>query len=98
MVLAMMVRPVTEKIKAFFGLNIAMGVVKLPEGKMYWQKKWLTNVPSFGREFSRNRFFLILRGEILLFAAKESENYIKMNLTLFIPYPHICREIYSHIL
>ena len=59
----MMVRPVTEKIKAFFGQNIAMGVVKLPEGKMYWQKKWLTNVPSFGREFSRNRFFLILRGE-----------------------------------
>ena len=50
-----------EELKAFFGLNIAMGIVKLPEAQMYWQKKWLTNVPSFAQVMSRNRFFQILR-------------------------------------
>lgn len=33
-----------EEMKAFLGLNIAIGIVKLPECKMYWQQKWLTNV------------------------------------------------------
>ena len=37
-----------EELKAFFGPKIAMGIVKLPEAVMYWQQKWLTNVPSFG--------------------------------------------------
>lgn len=50
-----------EELKAFFGLNIAMGIVKLPEAKMYWQQKWLTNVPAFGEVMPRNRFFQILR-------------------------------------
>lgn len=50
-----------EEMKAFFGLNIAMGIVKLPECKMYWQQKWLTNVPSFGQVMSRNHFLQILR-------------------------------------
>ena len=50
-----------EELKAFFGLNIAMGIVKLPEAVMYWQQKWLTNVPSFCQVMSRNRFFQILR-------------------------------------
>ena len=50
-----------EELKAFFGLNIAMRIVKLPEAQMYWQKKWLTNVPSFAQVMSRNRFFHILR-------------------------------------
>lgn len=50
-----------EELKAFFGLNIAMGIVKLPEAKMYWQQKWLTNVPAFGQVMPRNRFFQILR-------------------------------------
>lgn len=50
-----------EELKAFFGLNIAMGIVKLPEAQTYWQKKWLTNVPSFAQVMSRNRFFQILR-------------------------------------
>lgn len=50
-----------EELKAFFGLNIAMGIVKLPEAVMYWQQKGLTNVPSFGQVMSRNRFLQILR-------------------------------------
>ena len=49
-----------EEINAFFGLNIAIGIVKLPEAKMYWQQKWLTNVPSFDQVMSRNCFFQIL--------------------------------------
>ena len=50
-----------EELKAFFGVNIAMGIGKLSEAVMYWQQKWLTNVPSFGQVMSRNRFFQILR-------------------------------------
>ena len=50
-----------QGIKAFFGLNIAMGVVKLPEARMYWQQRWLTNVPSFCQVMARNCFFQILR-------------------------------------
>ena len=50
-----------EELRAFFGLNTAMGIVKLPEAKMYWQQKWLTNVPAFGQVMPRNRFFQILR-------------------------------------
>ena len=49
-----------EELKAFFGLNVAMGIVKLPEAKMYWKQKWLTNVPAFGQVMPRNRFFQIL--------------------------------------
>ena len=48
-----------EELKAFFGLNIAMGIVKLPEVRMYWQQKWLTNVPAFSQVMPRNRFLQI---------------------------------------
>lgn len=37
-----------EELKAFFGLNITMGIVKLPEAVMYWQQKCLTTVSLFG--------------------------------------------------
>ena len=50
-----------EELKAFFELNIAMGIVKLPGARMYWQQKWVTYVPAFGQVMPRNRFFQILR-------------------------------------
>lgn len=50
-----------EEMKAFIGLNIAMGIVIMPEARKYWEKKWLINVPSFAQVLSRNRFFQILR-------------------------------------
>ena len=50
-----------EEMKAFIGLNIAMGIVIMPEARKYWEKKWLINVPSFAQVMSRNRFFQILR-------------------------------------
>lgn len=50
-------KPITmDEMKALFGLNIAMGIAKIPAAKMYWQKKWLLAVPSFGPVMSRNRF------------------------------------------
>ena len=49
-----------HEMKAFFGLNIAMGVVKLPGARMYWQQRWLRNVP-FCQVMARNCFFQILR-------------------------------------
>ena len=45
-----------QEMKYFFGLNIAMGIFKMPETTMYWQKKW-----SFAQVMSRNRFFQTLR-------------------------------------
>ena len=50
-----------EEMKAFIGLNIAMGIVIMREARKYWEKKWLINVPSFAQVMSRNRFFQILR-------------------------------------
>ena len=51
---------ILEELKAFFGLNIAMGIVKFPDAKMPWQQKWLTNVATFGQVMRRNCFFQIL--------------------------------------
>jgi len=44
-----------EELKAFLGVNIAVGIVKLPEAKLYWQQKWLTYVPSFSLPSKRFR-------------------------------------------
>ena len=48
--------PVTkEEIKAFLRINIAMGIVNLPEMKSYWAKG-ITRVPWFPSIMSRPRF------------------------------------------
>lgn len=51
-----------EEMKTFFGLVIAMGIMKLPRLELYWQKKyWIFDIPSFNKIMSRNRFSQIWR-------------------------------------
>nr|XP_039248218.1 piggyBac transposable element-derived protein 4-like isoform X3 [Styela clava] len=46
-----------EEMKAYLGLMIAMGIVKMPVVSMYWQTKyWILNVPSFSKIMPRDRF------------------------------------------
>ena len=50
-----------EEMLAFLGLNIAMGVVNLPEVNMYWSVNPLLEHPWFRSVLPRNRFKQIVR-------------------------------------
>ena len=50
-----------EEMLAFLGLNIAMGVVNLPEVNMYWPVNPLLDHPWFCSILPRNRFKQIVR-------------------------------------
>lgn len=52
--------PATE-MAAFFGINIAMGVVNLPKIHDYWSTIPILRHPWFSQVMSRNRFFQILK-------------------------------------
>ena len=54
--------PVTKpELMAFIGLNIAMGIVKLPELRNYWTTNPIIGHPWFCSVMSRDRFMEILR-------------------------------------
>nr|XP_039255720.1 uncharacterized protein LOC120332523 isoform X1 [Styela clava] len=49
-----------EEMNAFLGLNILMGIIRLPDTGMYWQKKnCLFDIPSFNKIMTRDRFLKI---------------------------------------
>ena len=50
-----------EELQAFIGLNIAMGVLRLPQVRDYWSTNEILATPWFPSVMSRDRFFLILR-------------------------------------
>ena len=51
-----------SEMKAFFGVCLAMGILKLPLVEMYWQKKFsLFEVNDWSSAMSRNRFNAIMR-------------------------------------
>lgn len=50
-----------QEMKAFIGMNIAMGVVNLPEINMYWSTDPILEHSWFRTILSRNRFKQILR-------------------------------------
>nr|XP_039250401.1 piggyBac transposable element-derived protein 4-like isoform X2 [Styela clava] len=51
-----------KEIKAFLGMIIAMGIIRLPNIHLYWQKKnWIFDVPSFNKIMPRDRFVEIHR-------------------------------------
>ena len=51
-----------SEMKAFFGLCVAMGILRLPRIEEYWRKvDWLFLTPSFSEVMSRDRFVLIFR-------------------------------------
>ena len=45
-----------EELRAYFGLRILMGIVKLPAMVMYWSKDPALNQPEVTSRISRNRF------------------------------------------
>ena len=50
------------EMKAFFGLILAMGLLRLPKMKDYWQKtNWVLHVKSFGEVMARNQFMQLYR-------------------------------------
>ena len=48
-----------EEMKAFVGVIINMGTIKLTDVKEYWSTQTTTNLPFFRRFFSRDRFLQI---------------------------------------
>lgn len=52
----------TNEKKAFFGVCIAMGILKLPEIPLYWQRKYsLFEIADWNQHMNRDRFLAILR-------------------------------------
>ena len=51
-----------NEMKAFFGICVAMGILKLPEIHLYWQRKYsLFEIADWNQHMSRDRFLAILR-------------------------------------
>ena len=50
-----------EELQAFIGLQIAMGLLKLPQIKDYWCKNEIISTPGFPAIMPRDRFFTIMR-------------------------------------
>ena len=52
---------VVEELQAFIGLNIAMGLLRLPQVRDYWSTSEILSTPWFATIMSRDRFFSIMR-------------------------------------
>ena len=50
-----------EELLAFIALNIAMGMLRLPQVRDYWTTSEVLSTPWFPTIMSRDRFFTILR-------------------------------------
>jgi len=50
-----------EELRAFIGINIAMGMLRLPQICDYWSSNEVLSTPWFGTIMARDRFFDILR-------------------------------------
>ena len=51
----------SEELLAFFGLNIAMGLLRLPQIRDYWSRNKVLCTPFFSSVMSRDRFLNILK-------------------------------------
>ena len=51
----------SEELLAFFGLNIGMGLLRLPQIRDYWSRSKVLSTPFFPSVMSRDRFLSILR-------------------------------------
>ena len=50
-----------EELQAFIGLNIAMGILRLPQARDYWSTSEILATPWFPSVMARDHFFIILR-------------------------------------
>lgn len=51
----------TEELQAFLGMNIAMGMLRLPQIRDYWATVEVLSTPWFPSIMPRDRFFQIMR-------------------------------------
>ena len=51
----------TEELQAFIGMNIAMGILRLPQVRDYWATNEVLSTPWFPSIMPRDRFFQIMR-------------------------------------
>ena len=51
----------SEELLAFFGLNIGMGLLRLPQIRDYWSRSKVLSTPFFSSVMSRDRFLSILK-------------------------------------
>ncbi len=51
----------SEELLAFIGMNVAMGILRLPQIRDYWATNEILSTPWFPSIMSRDRFFQILR-------------------------------------
>ena len=62
-----------NEMKTFFGICVAMGILKLPEIHLYWQRKYsLFEIADWNQHMNRDRFIAILR--YLKFCDEEVES------------------------
>ena len=62
-----------NEMKTFFGICVAMGILKLPEIHLYWQRKYsLFEIADWNQHMNRDRFMAILR--YLKFCNEEVES------------------------
>ena len=48
-----------SELRAFIGMVLATGILRLPQLSMYWSRKWLFNASDFASIMSRDRFDLL---------------------------------------
>jgi len=60
-----------QELMAFIGINIAMGMLRLPQVKDYWSTNQILATPWFPGVMAKDRFATILRYLLLANSAKE---------------------------
>lgn len=66
------------ELKNFFGMHIAMGCVRFPRIRMYWQQKF--SIPIVANTISRNRFFKLRDAFHVVFENDITESQKKANV------------------
>lgn len=80
--------PNINKMKVFFGICIAMGILKLPEIPLYWQRKYsLFEIADWNQHMNRDRF-------LALALLKETPEVYQRNL-FFLKNLNRCRDLVS---
>ena len=64
-----------DELLAFIALNIAMGILRLPQVRDYWTTSEVLSTPWFPTIMSRDRFFTILRFLHLVDSTKQKKRW-----------------------
>ena len=70
-----------EELQAFIGLNIAMGILRLPQVRDYWSTSKILATPWFPSVMARDGFFIILRYLHLIYSTRQKKKKENMAMT-----------------